>query len=321
MSMNESPGSLDTFRLLNDLPAEQQVGLLRSLIDVIPEAVIAHGPDGDLAFWSNGMCALLGYTREEIARLKPYGWVDRSAIRGAPGRLESILHDGALTFESRAVRKDGTTFPTLVTARRIDTHAGPLVVSVIRDVSSLKTAQEQLSFLANHDALTSAFNRTTFDERLSIALLDARRHGDSVAVICFDIDGFRLVNERLGHTGGDTVLATTAQRLASALREQDLVARLGSDAFAVLMTRVRSADELGTLADRLLDAVAEPMSACGSDVCVTASCGIAVCDIDNDDCRTLVLKADIAMYAAKHDPDTRWRIWTDSLGAPPPSGA
>lgn len=311
--------SFATFRTLKELPAEEQVELLRSMIDVIPEAVVAHGPDGDLVFWSNGMCGLLGYTRDEIAKLKSFGWVDPEAIRGAPARLETILHDGNLTFESRAVRKDGSSIPTIVTARRIDTRRGPLIVAVLRDLSSLKNAHAELTYLASHDPLTGAANRSAFEERLDVALLDARRHGDNVAVACVDVDRLKAVNDRFGHQVGDTVLSSIAERLKAVVREQDVVARLGSDEFTILLTRVRSHDELGAVADRLLSTVAAPVEVPGGELIVTASCGIALFDPTFDDARTLVVKAGAAMCAARDGSSSGWTAWSEEIGTAPAS--
>lgn len=315
--MDDSDHRAGSFDLLNRLPMDQQVDVLRALIDVIPEAVLAHGPDGELVFWSDGACTLLGYTREEMMALKPFGWVDRDAIRGTPVRLETILHDGGLVFESRVVRKDGSSIPAVVTGRRIDTLLGPLVVSVIQDISSLMSANEELAFLANHDALTGVFNRRAFEERLGIGIADARRHGDNVVVAYIDLDGFRSVNDRFGHRIGDSVLAELAKRLVASVREQDVVARLGSDEFVLMLSRVRSSEELDIVAERLRAAIAEPLTIGDAELQPAATFGFALWDAEDDDANSLVLKADIAMSAAKRHADRTWLVWSDEMGAPP----
>lgn len=312
-AMSDLGYTFGSFQFLDSMPAEQQVRLLRALVDVIPDAVMAHGPDGELVYWSDGVCALLGYTREEIAKLKPFGWVEPEAMRGAPARLETILHDGNLTFESRAVRKDGTVVPTLVNTRRIDTRMGPLVVAVMRDISSLKTAREQLDFIANHDALTGIANRSSFEQRLNMMAADARRHGDHVSLLYIDLDDFKRVNDTHGYPVGDAVLIAVAHRLMSGVREQDVVARMASDEFLVLLSRASSANDCEIVVERLLTAIAEPITVNDSLVLqVSASCGVA-CLEETMDLHTLVMKADVAMHAAKRASRGRWLSWSEEL--------
>lgn len=301
-----------SFALLEELSWPEQVALLRSILDVLPDAVLVHGPDGDLVYWSNGLCEMLGYTCDEVRGLKPFGWVHPEAIRGAPGRLETILHDGALTFESKAVRKDGSVVPTLVTARRVDTRRGPLVVSVIRDMSSLKAAESSLAHLANHDVLTGALNRSAFSEALERALLDAGRHGDIVAVACFDVDDLRAVNDEHGHRCGDRVLVGLVERVRSVLRAQDSIARLSGDEFALLLRRLDRPTDIEHVMERILRVTAAPFPTDAAVCRISITCGAALYE-PGDTCDRLVMKAEMALYAAQADPDTLWLLWSEDL--------
>ncbi|TLM92032.1 MAG: diguanylate cyclase, partial [Actinobacteria bacterium] len=235
-------------------------------------------------------------------------------MRGAAGRLEAILHDGELSFESAARRRNGQQFPTEVSTKRVDSPGGPLIVAIIRDISDSKAAQAQLTHLAFHDGLTGLSNRAAFDERLRIATADARRHGDLLGLAYLDLDRFKPVNDQFGHETGDAVLIAVSQRLFASVREQDVVARLGGDEFVVLLPRLHSVDELDCVAERLLSEVRRPIEACGNDCVVDASIGFAVYDPEHDDPRSLVVKADVAMYAAKRDPEHPWLLWNDSMG-------
>lgn len=313
--MNEDDYSCGSFEFLDSLPADQQIRLLRALLDAVPDAVMAHGPDGDLVFWSDGVCTLLGYTSDEISEMKPFGWVDREAMRGAPGRLETVLHDGNLTYESRVVCKDGTVLPVLVATRRVDTRMGPLIVAVIRNISNLKSAQEQLDHLANHDSLTGVANRSSFEQRLNVVAADARRHGDHVSLAYIDLDDFKLINENHGYPVGDAVLITVAHRLMSSVREQDVVARLGSDEFLVLLSRAATADDCEIVVARLLEAISEPIAVSDMAITVSATCGVARLD-DSVDLRSLVIKADMARHAAKQTTRGGWLSWAEEMGTP-----
>jgi diguanylate cyclase (GGDEF)-like protein/PAS domain S-box-containing protein len=312
---NPNDNPLPDEPLLEDLTPEQHAELARGLIRTIPAAVVVHGPDGALLEVSDGACELLGYDRDELFSLKPFGWVQPEHMRGAAGRLEAILHDGALEFDSGVVRKDGRTRPTRVSARRLDTPRGPAVISVITDITDRTEAQKRLVFLAYHDSLTGLSNRAAFDERLRIEMSNARRHGDLLALAYLDLDHFKPLNDRYGHETGDGVLIAVAERLVSSVREQDFVARLGGDEFVILLPRLRSVDELPVLADRILDRIREPVNSCGAECRITASIGFSVLEA-GDDARSLVVKADVAMYAAKQNPEHQWLVWSESLTPP-----
>lgn len=301
--------------ILGDLGAEDQAQLLRTLVDSATDAIIAHEADGTIVFFSAGACELLGLSSEEMEHLGPFGWIAPGAMRGAAGRLEAILHEGRLTFESSVVRKDGTSVPTEVASRRVDSPSGPLIVAVIRDVSERRRAQQQLVHLAYHDGLTGLGNRAAFDDRLASAIADAKRHSDMLGLAYIDLDQFKPVNDRYGHAAGDEVLIEVGRRLVANVREQDTVARLGGDEFVVLLQRMGSINEFDEIGQRLLDAVRKPIAACGVNCHIDASIGFAVFDPERDDARAVLVKADVAMYAAKKDPANRWLLWSDAMDA------
>lgn len=303
-------------RPIFDLPAEQQAETWQALFEALPVPALIHGADGDLVAFSQGALDMLGYTRDEMHDLKPFGWVDPNMMRGAAGRLETILYDGLLTFESGIVRKDGSKRPTEVISLRVDTPLGPAILSVIRDVSEREEARRQLVHLAYHDSLTGLWNRTAFEERLRLAIADVRRHGDTLALAYLDLDRFKPINDEFGHETGDQVLVAVGARIEAVVREQDVVARLGGDEFVVILPRLSSSSELGSIAERLLASIRSPISACGVDCVIDASIGFAVFDPEVDDARSLVVKADAAMYAAKSDPEHSWCIWSPALAHP-----
>lgn len=299
--------------LLSHLADADQLTLLRTLVDTCLDALIVHKPDGTVVFYNEALRRLLGFTHERMAALEPFGWVTKEACRGASDRLESILHGGELHFRSTLHRHDGETVPTEVVAKRLDTERGPLVVATIRDVSEQVAAEERLNYLAYHDALTGLASRAAFNERLGTALAEARRHGDLVVLAYIDLDHFKPVNDRYGHSAGDDVLVEVGRRIEATVRTQDLVARLGGDEFVVLLSRPQSVDEVPVIAERLLETVRRPVNLGHASVVLKASIGFSVFDPAEDDERSLIVKADIAMYEAKTDPARPWRMWTPSM--------
>lgn len=298
---------------LSRLSATHQLSLMRTLVDSAVDAIISHTPGGQLVFYNRSACELLDMTCDDVAEIEPFGWIAPENLRGVTDRLERILLNGQLVFDSALKRGDGTVIPTEVTARRVDTEIGPLIVAVIRDLRERTEAMQQLEYLAYHDALTGLRNRIAFEERLSLAIADSRRYGDLLILAYIDLDKFKPINDRLGHQAGDAMLIEIGKRLMAAVRVQDVVARLGGDEFVVLLERAESVDEIPTIADRLLEAVREPVKTCGVDCAVDASIGFAIFDAETDDPRSLVVKADIAMYSAKKDPARKWCIYEQSM--------
>lgn len=162
-----------------------------------------------------------------------------------------------------------------------------------------KEAQEKLRFGAYHDPLTGLANRTAFLERLEQALALAQRHGRRLALLFIDLDGFKPVNDTLGHAAGDAVLKAIAARLRTSLRAGDLVGRMGGDEFVVLLEEAGEPGEPAEVARKLLAAVVQPVLAGGRECCVSASIGISRHPVDGKDADTLLHGADEAMYLAK----------------------
>lgn len=281
------------------VPADQRAHLLDALLDSAADAILAHHPDGSLLYFNQAAHEMLGYTCEQFASLEPYGWIAEEYRQNGPARIATILEDGWLTFESAGLRRDGGHVPTEVRARRVETDRGPAVVSVMRDISERIAAQRQLLYMAFHDPLTGLANRALFDDRLHIAVADAKRHGDLLGLAYLDLDDFKPVNDTFGHAVGDSVLQRIATALSSVIRSQDTVARLGGDEFVVLLPRLRSEFDLAVVGRKICQAIEEPMLVDGHQIKVSASVGLALFEPDIDDERSLLVKADCAMYEAK----------------------
>lgn len=295
-------------------PAEQ-TAFFCTLVDSAIDAIIAHRPDGFIVYANQGAADLLGYSADEMMALSPYGWVGPEMMAGGPRRVEAILHEGRLAFHSSAARKDGSILPTEVTSNRVETALGPIIVAVIRDMRDRLEAQQALEYMAYHDSLTGLGNRAYFDDRIGLAIADAKRHGDLLGLAYIDLDEFKPINDRYGHAVGDEVLIEIGKRLCDDVREQDTVARLGGDEFVLVLPRLCSTSELPIIAKRLVGRIEEPMVALGYDVRVRGTIGLALFDAARDDARSLLVKADVAMYSAKNHPQHPWLIYDERMNA------
>ncbi len=179
-------------------------------------------------------------------------------------------------------------------------------------------AEERVAYLARFDTLTGLPNRNHFEEKLEEALERCRASGECCAVLFFDLDRFKAVNDTLGHEYGDRLLTAVARRLAEVVRSRpggDMVARFGGDEYAVLMAGPVSATEAGVLAARLIDAVDEPFDLDGHRLIVGLSVGIALPKLAKTDVGTLMKNADAALYRAKASGGGAFRVFDESIEA------
>jgi diguanylate cyclase (GGDEF)-like protein/PAS domain S-box-containing protein len=211
--------------------------------------------------------------------------------------------------------KDGKTF---------DRYSAPLGDSkghyrgriwYFRDITDRKVAEERIQFLAYYDALTGLPNRTLFQDRLSKALAGARRQKYKIALLFLDLDGFKIINDSLGHSVGDLLLQEVGERLKKWGREQDTVARLGGDEFLIMLTQVKDLPDVAVAAERLMDAMTAEFVVEGHSLNVSCSIGVSIFPEHGTDCETLIKNADAAMYGAKDSGRNSFRFFAEDMNA------
>lgn len=187
------------------------------------------------------------------------------------------------------------------------------LLATLQDISELKSYRRQLHSLSFFDTVTGLPNRALFVDRLNQALTDASWHSQQLGLLMLDLDRFKDINDSLGHTAGDALLQQAAQRLQQVMREYDTVARLGGDEFAVLLPEVRHATDMGSIAQKVLGAFAQPFQIGGQDVFVTVSVGGAFYPADAQDAVQLMQYADAALYHAKSQGRNNFRFYSKEL--------
>ncbi len=193
--------------------------------------------------------------------------------------------------------------------QRLADHQPLRVVVIHEDTSALRNLEGRFAHLASHDVLTGLPNRGLFLDRLRQAMALAQRSNTHVAVILFDLDKFKEINDALGHDLGDELVVRLSQRLMECLRRSDTLARMGGDEFAVLLTETQGPAGAATVADRILGAFAEPFLIDGHELSIQSSMGISVCPEDGEGPESLVKNADIAMYRAKAAGGNRYEFF------------
>jgi len=212
-------------------------------------------------------------------------------------------HGEIVNFETRLRRRDGATIWALLNETLVPGEEGDDVLEgTIVDITARKLAEERVEYQAFHDSLTDLPNRFLFNDRLARALSQSRRHGTAIAVLCLDLDHFKLINDTMAHSAGDELLRQVAERMSACLRADDTVARVGGDEFVFILPELDRADGAhgaAHVAEKVLAEIRQPFTVQSRELFVTASIGIAIAPHDGLDADTLVKNADSAMYRAK----------------------
>ena len=242
--------------------------------------------------------------------------------------LESHIQSGSEErHELSARRKEGSTFPVEIQGKSLPYEGRMLRITAIRDITERKEAEEQIRYLAYYDSLTGLPNRTFYKELVSRALLLAKRHRWTIAILFIDLDYFKRINDTLGHDVGDQLLRTVGDLVKTCIRKSDfitrseqdelenVVARLGGDEFIVLLNEIAHSQDASRVARRILKELARPFTLAGHEVFVTASIGIAIYPLDGNNAENLLKNADVAMYHAKNQGRNNYQFYTKSMNA------
>lgn len=240
------------------------------------------------------------------------GW-SRDAAMGRP--LADVVHIVRHGTDAVLIARDGHETPIERTIADIRDANGQKLgaVIVLRDAGAAREAVRQLSHLAEHDSLTGLPNRLLLNDRLTAAIALAERRSRLLAVLFLDVDGFKAVNDSLGHAAGDTILRSIATRLRSAVRRSDTVSRHSGDEFVILLPEIERGDDAALVAGKLVRAASGPHRVDSRSVRLTASVGVALYPDDGRDAETLISHADAAMYDAKRRGSGGFRPYTPDV--------
>jgi diguanylate cyclase (GGDEF)-like protein/PAS domain S-box-containing protein len=266
---------------------------------------------------NQGARSNLGYTLEELHTLTPIDLKPAFTPEQFRELLEPLRQgdEDLLSFETVHKRKDGSLYPVEVRLQLSAAETPPVFVAVVTDITERRQAQERLNYLAFYDTLTGLPNRLLLLDRIRQATLEAERHERLVAIMFLDLDRFKLVNDTLGHEAGDLLLKSVAGRLSGCVRPGDTVARLGGDEFTVVLVNVAHMDDVGRVAQKVLNVFAQPFLLAGQEVFVSPSIGITLYPFDDKDPELLLKNADAAMYHAKDSGRNTFRFFTSDLNA------
>jgi diguanylate cyclase (GGDEF)-like protein/PAS domain S-box-containing protein len=261
--------------------------------------------------------SVLGFARAELLGRRPQDFMPLGEERAVEAWLATNAAGGNAFrgLEHRSVTKSGAAIWLSVSAVPVRDSAGALrgYRGTAADVTARKQAEARIEFLATRDVLTGLPNRMLMGDRVGQAILAAARGRSQLALLCIDLDRFKLVNDSLGHPAGDALLRAVAERLGNTLRREDTLARLGGDEFVLLWNGLKSSEDAAALAQRVHSILARPFTVEGRTLNVGATVGVAIYPGDGRDFAELLRNADAAMYDAKESGRGTFRFFSPAL--------
>ncbi|WP_347985916.1 EAL domain-containing protein [Methylomonas sp. AM2-LC] len=272
--------------------------------------------DGRFLQVNSSICEILGYTHEELLNTLlqdhvPVDHYEQSLSR----HLNKVLSNQLLSFQTEVQcqhKKVDRRVWTLISVSlvRNDVNEPLYFIIQVQDISERKAAERKLLYIANHDPLTGLLNRVNFLEQFNQALSAMHRHDNKLALLFLDLDRFKLINDTLGHRIGDCLIKAVSERLKKAIRSNDILARLGGDEFILMLSDIIDINDIGRIAQKIIDTLAQPFSFEEQDIVITASIGISVYPNDGQSSHDLMMNADTAMYLAKERGKNNYQFYT-----------
>jgi len=291
----------------------------RRLMEAVPHGIIEISVDGTITYANQSHHKMLGYQRGELIGKSMFDLISEPVRQAdARRRFQMMMNAEAFTqaFTSRYLTTDGHAIDVQVDAVISRNEDGKVngVITVVTDVTERLQSEQRLRYLAFYDPLTGLGNRALLDEHLGDQL--ARRDENKrVAVVLFNIDSFKIINDVLGHRVGDAVLREFGARLAAKFGNQDGVAHLGADEFAVVLTGEFEREEVGIQVQEIKNALEAPLQLSGSRLDIRLSVGVSMAPYDGDDSEELLRNADNALLDAKRDTPGAIRFYNAEMKA------
>jgi diguanylate cyclase (GGDEF)-like protein/PAS domain S-box-containing protein len=293
---------------------EEAISRLAAIVQSSEDAIIGTDLSGIITTWNGGAERLLGHSASEAMG----GLL--SMLLPKSGQVSDILDSGSHGAVSRLdetsfVCKGGSQVPVSVTVSPIRKTSGEIsgVAIIARDISARKKAENALAHQALHDHLTGLPNPLLLADRLTSSIHRCSQSDLMTAVIYVDLDGFKFVNDTLGHEAGDLLLKEVTVRLQECVRELDTLARMGGDEFMVVVSEIKHDSVAHDVAERLREALHRPFKIADRELCITASVGISVYPRDGEDVSALRRNADAAMYEAKRNGKDRVLFFSPAM--------
>ena len=298
---------------------EKSQSQLQAIIHNAMDGIITIDETGAILGFNPAAEHIFGYTQQEILGRNVNLLMPEPERSAHDGFIQRYIQTGETKVmgvsgrEVVAVRKNGKPFPMEVSISEMVLGGSRYFVGIVRDITERKLAEQKIAHLAHYDYLTDLPNRALFLSTLEHSIRLARRNNFKVSVLFLDLDGFKQINDTLGHDAGDLLLREVSKRLRHIIRESDTVARVGGDEFTFVLNNTESNEGVALVADKIVAALSEPFDLKDRQCHIGGSIGISIFPDDAGDLGQLVSQADEAMYLAKQSGKNTHRFYSDVL--------
>ena len=289
---------------------------IKMLLEVAPEAMLVVDSQGKIIL-VNAQCEkFFGYPRDELLGqlveiLVPDELRDIHTQHRQKYTLNPTIRPMGSGTYLKARRKDGSLVAVDISLSPLQDKDGLIITAMIHDITKHRQLEEKLKQLAEHDNLTGLINRSLLNDRISQAIVLAKRHKYFIAILFLDLDNFKNVNDTYGHAVGDLLLCAAAKRMQGCIRDSDTLARISGDEFAFLLTEIKEENTVMDLAKKILNCFTSDFLIDNKKLSVTVSIGVSLYPKDGVDHCSLLEKADIAMYYAKKHGKSSFKLFDD----------
>ncbi len=297
---------------------EEELKLCANVYENVAEGIIITDKKGIIQQVNPAFTKITGYLPEEVIGHTPEllksGKHEASFFESI---WDTVNYEGVWIGEVWNRRKNGESYPQRTSITAISDKNGEAThfVEIFHDISDAKRIEADLKDQAYHDDLTGLYNRNLFDDRLEKAISHAKRKDEKLSLLFLDLDNFKSINDTMGHHIGDQLLKEVADRLKSSCRDEDTIARIGGDEFALILPEIQNGwQDAIDVARRIIQSIGESIQLEGNTVQTSTSIGIAIYPTDTDNSADLKRYADIAMYRAKDSGKNTYELYTDKLG-------
>lgn len=301
---------------------EKSQGQLQAVIQNVMDGIITINESGEIQGFNPAAEQIFGYSPRDILGKSIKILLSEPDQAEHDAYIHQHLHDeqggipGVRGREMLAIRKNGEPFPMELSLSKMVLGGQNYFVGIARDITERRLAEQKIAHLAHYDFLTDLPNRALFLNNLVRSLSLAKRNNYKLAVFFLDLDGFKKINDTLGHDAGDLLLQQVAKRLKNTIRASDTVARVGGDEFTFVLNNPGSEEGISLLADKIIATLSEAFDLNGRLCHVGGSIGISVFPDDAQSLEQLVTQADSAMYLAKQSGKNTYKFHRDVLSAP-----
>ena len=296
--------------------AEENLNLMSKVFFNSGEAILISDANNRILAVNREFTKLTGYEQWEVIgkdpKLLSCGNTPREVYEEMWRTLNENDHWQGEMWDRR---KTGEPYPKRLSISVVRDSEGKIInyIGSFEDITDRKAAEDQIRYLAHHDALTGLPNRFSLHDRIEQSMAFARRFDKTLAVMLIDLDRFKTINDTLGHNAGDQLLIQVARRLEGSVRESDIVARIGGDEFIVVLTGVETSADVEEVAGKIIKCIAAPYRIAGHELRTTPSLGICLYPGDANEFSELIKHADIAMYHAKSEGRGLFKFYTAAM--------